>query len=275
MLISHLLANTKHIRVGSGGIMLQHYSPYKVAENFNVLASLAPGRVDLGIGRGPGGLPRSTRALQQDFGSESRNFRDKLIDLELLLSNTLSQDHPLYGVQAQPIPPQPAGLFLLGTTPDSAEMAAELGMPYVFALFLNSDESVMYQAVGAYQRAFDAGKGRQPETMLALPIIVADTDDEAAQLAAEIKVVRIRLESGRTFSVTSVEAAEEFGRQAQEPLTYEVLEANVVNGSLETVTQRIHKIQRRCGVAEIIAVTYIQDFEKRLHSYEMLSSLIK
>ena len=82
VLIAHLLAKTTRIRVGSGGVMLQHYSPYKVAENFNVLASLAPGRVDLGIGRGPGGLPRSTRALQQGLGNRGQPFAEKLLELE-------------------------------------------------------------------------------------------------------------------------------------------------------------------------------------------------
>ena len=138
--MSHLLANTNRIRIGSGGVMLQHYSPYKVAENFNVLASLAPGRVDLGIGRGPGGLPRSTRALQQEFAAESMPFREKLIELGQLIRDDLEETHRLYGLQAKPVPSHPADIILLGTTVSSAEMAAEFGIPYVFALFLNSDD---------------------------------------------------------------------------------------------------------------------------------------
>ena len=98
VLMSHLLANTNRIRIGSGGVMLQHYSPYKVAENFNVLASLAPGRVDLGIGRGPGGLPRTTRALQQEFAAEAMPFREKLVELGQLLRNDLGETHQLYGL---------------------------------------------------------------------------------------------------------------------------------------------------------------------------------
>ena len=89
VLVAHLLAKTTRIRVGSGGVMLQHYSPYKVAENFNVLASLAPGRVDLGIGRGPGGLPRTTRALQQEMGHEPKPLAEKLLELEQFLHNRL------------------------------------------------------------------------------------------------------------------------------------------------------------------------------------------
>ena len=271
VLVSHILAKTDRIRVGSGGVMLQHYSPYKVAENFNVLASLAPGRVDLGIGRGPGGLPQTTRALQSEATQASKPFLEKLLDLEKLLNNRLEEAHPLHGLRVSPAPPQAANLFLLGTTPSSGEMAGSVGMPYIFALFLNSDESVMWEAVKTYRSAFDGANGAQPHAMLALPVIVADSDDEAAGYASEINVVRILLESGKTFTVFSVEAAEDFGRQSGEKFTYDVLQSNVINGSLETVRNRLCGIQSEYQVDEIFVVTAINDFQKRLHSYELLS----
>ncbi len=271
VLVSHLLAKTTRIRIGSGGVMLQHYSPYKVAENFNVLASLAPGRVDLGIGGGPGGMPRSTKALQQENGQDTMPVPEKLLELKRFLHNRLEENHPLYGLQASPVPAQPADLYLLGTTPSSAEQAAELGMPYVFALFLNHDESVMHEAVETYRNRFDITKSTQPRAMLALPVIVADTDQEAAGYASDVIVVRVRLDSGRTFTVTSVEAAEEFGKQSQERFTYEVQESNVVHGSLETARQKLRDIQSKYQVDEVFIVTAIRDFQKRLHSYELLS----
>ena len=279
VLISHLLAHTSRIRLGSGGVMLQHYSPYKVAENFNLLACLAPGRIDLGIGRGPGGLPKSTAALQSEFGAVGgKPFQEKLKDLQQLLGNQLEADHPRYGVPAKPLPDQPARLFLLGTTTSSAEMAAALRIPYVFALFLNSDEAVMYDAVSTYRRCFPSAPGLAPETILALPIIVADTDAEAAALASDIQVVRIKLASGRTFTVGSLEAAEEFGRQAQEDLIVTVLDANVVHGSPATVQAKLARIQDRIeggrGVSEVFAVTAVKDFAQRFRSFELLSRLI-
>jgi len=191
VLISHLLAKTTRIRVGAGGVMLQHYSPYKVAENFNVLASLAPGRVDLGIGSGPGGLPQSTRALQQEMGPGTTPLPDKLLDLDRFLHNKLEGSHPFYGLKVSPAPPQPADLYLLGTTPSSAELAASLGMPYVFALFLNHDEAVMHEAIETYRSRFDATNGAGPDMnmMLALPVMAADTDDEAERYASQITPV--------------------------------------------------------------------------------------
>ena len=276
VLVSHLLAKTDRIRVGSGGVMLQHYSPFKVAENFNVLASLAPGRVDLGIGRGPGGLPQSTAALRSDSRPPdategAKPFLEKVLDLEKFLHNRLEETHPHHGLRVSPTPPQAPNLFLLGTTPSSGEMAGSLGMPYIFALFLNSDESVMWEAVKTYRSGFNGKNGAQPRAMLALPVIVADSDDEAAGYASEIHVVRILLESGRSFTVFSVEAAEEFGSQSGESFTYDVLPSNVINGSPNTVRERLCGIQSEYQVDEIFVVTTINDFQKRLHSYELLS----
>ncbi len=269
VLISHLLAKTSRIRVGSGGVMLQHYSPYKVAENFNVLASLAPGRVDLGIGRGPGGMPQSTKALKPIDG-DVRPFPDKLVELAQFLHNQLDERHPLYGLQTTPATAQPADLFLLGTTTESAGLAAKLGMPYVFALFLNSDEQVMAESVDIYQRQFDATQGTQPQTMLALPIMVADTDEEARELASAVQVVRVRLESGRSYMLGTVEAAETFGQQSGETYTINVQKAIVIHGSPETVRKKLEEVQSRYQADEIIAVTMMPDFQKRLYSYELL-----
>ena len=281
VLISHLLAKTSRIRVGSGGVMLQHYSPYKVAENFGVLASLAPGRVDLGIGRGPGGLPQSTMALQQAKAGD-RSIGDKIMELRRFLGcqGGLEESHPLHGLKASPQAPEPPDLFLLGTSASSAEMAADLGMPYVFALFLNSDQDEMAKAMKTYHRMFDerfnpSGLG-QKRAMLALPVVVAESDREAAGYAAEIKVIRISLESGRTLTTGTLEAAEDFGKQSGEKFEIQVHNAPVIHGSPELALKRLFEVQELHKVEEIVVVTAINNFQKRLRSYELLSQeLIK
>ena len=153
-------------------------------------------------------------------------------------------------------------------------MAAELAMPYVFALFLNNDEAEMAEAVRRYQSGFDHGNGIQPRTMLALPIIVADTEEEAAGHAAKIQVVRITLDSGRTLTVGSVEAGEEFGRQSGEGYKITVRQAGVVHGVPESVRRQLLEVRRKYDAEEIIAVTAIDSFEKRLRSFELLGGLI-
>ena len=273
VLISHLLAKTSTIKVGSGGVMLQHYSPYKVAENFNVLATLAPGRVDLGIGGGPGGLPKSTSALQQAPSANRDSLSQKMVQLSQFLNDNLSPDSNLYGLQASPLPPNPADIFMLGTTANSAELAAELGLPYVFALFLNNDEKVMSESLGNYRSKFKSSSDNESQVMLALPVVVADTEKEAALLASGIKVVRIELKDGRSFTVRSEEAAHEFGRQVNEEYIVTVQPPAVLHGSKKTIEQKLNDVSHHYDVDEFVIVTAIGDFNKRLTSYKLLAEV--
>lgn len=270
VLISHLLAHTTRIRLGSGGVMLQHYSPYKVAESFHVLASLAPGRVDLGIGRAPGGLPLSTRALQQEGGS-TRSLEEKLVELEKFLHNNLEPEHPLYGLKAIPNPSQPADLYLLGTSVASAELAAQRGVPYVFAQFINSDEAVSLEAITTYRERFVPRAITTPQAILALSVIVSDTDENARKLANENEFVKINLASGKTITVNSLKKAEEYGKHTSEPYTIEVKEPNIIAGSKETVRKRLLEIQQTYQVEEVVIITPVKDFQKRVTSYELLA----
>lgn len=269
VLIAYLLAKTERIRIGSGGIMLQHYSPYKVAENFNVLASLASGRVDLGVGRTPGGFPLSIRALQQGI-SNPASLTEKLVELEQFIHNRLDEGHPLVGLVASPVAPHPAEMYLLGSSVASAELAARRGYSYVFAQFINNDESVAIQAFDTYRNLFNSENSPGPEAILAVPVIVAKTDEEAKRLADDYKIVRIHLESGRTITVSSVEHAEEYGRQAEEAFTIEILQAYVIHGSSETVRKHLLEKQQKYGVDEFIIIASIKDAEKRIRSFELL-----
>ncbi|MBP1992213.1 LLM class flavin-dependent oxidoreductase [Paenibacillus eucommiae] len=269
VLIAHLLAKTAKIRVGSGGIMLQHYSPYKVAENFNLLASLAPGRIDLGVGRAPGGLPRSTQALQKGNRDET-SLTDKIIELEKFVHNNLEEDHPLAGLRASPVAEQPADIYILGTSVGSAEIAAQLGLPYVFSQFINSDPDVAANAFDAYRNQFNRDKGGSPQLILALAVIVADTDEEAKELAGTTKLVKIHLQSGKILTLGSVEQAEEYGRQSNEAYTIEVQEPEIAKGSKATVRQKLLDYQQKYAIDEFIVTTTVKDFAKRLRSFELL-----
>ncbi|MCA0756000.1 LLM class flavin-dependent oxidoreductase [Paenibacillus sp. N4] len=269
VLIAYLLAQTNTIRIGSGGVMLQHYSPYKVAENFNVLATLAPGRVELGIGRAPGGLPRSTKALQKGV-AEQATLEEKLTELEQLLHGPAGLEHPLVGLQASPIPVQPADVYLLGTSVSSAELAASKGYPYAFALFINNDPETARKAIDTYRSRFNREHGREPKTILALSVIAADTEEEAAKLAGQFKSVRVTLASGKTVNVGSLEQAEEFARQAGEAFTAEEREADITKGTKEQVRKRLLEIKEHYGADEFIFTTIVPDFGKRLRSFELL-----
>lgn len=270
VMISYLLAKTSRIRIGSGGVMLQHYSPYKVAENFHVLASLAPGRVDLGIGRAPGGLPRSTQALQKNTINPP-SLTDKIVELRRYLAGEREEEGAFAGLQATPLPPLAPVLHLLGSSGSSGELAASLGLPYVFSLFIGGDEQAAIEAVRQYRTSFRYSMGAKPQIMLALSAIVAETDEEAQGLIPPQKLVKVYLASGRTVTVSTVEQAEEFGCQAGEPYTIEEKEPLIMAGSKKNVRAKLLALQETTGVEEFIVTTNVTPFEKRVRSYELLS----
>lgn len=274
VLISHLLARTEKIRIGSGGIMLQHYSPYKVAENFNVLATLAPGRVDLGIGRAPGGLPRSTKALQKGV-TEQDTLAEKLSELEQYLHGEAGAGHPLEGLQANPLPVQPADVYLLGTSISSAKLAADRGYPYAFALFINNDPEAAKAAFDIYREHFNKDSGRTPKAILALSVIVSDTEEEAITFGGLAKSIRVTLASGQTLNVGSLEQAEEYARQSGETYTVEVREVDIIKGTKESVSKRLLEVRDLYRVDELIFTTIVPDFAKRVRSFELLKEIFE
>ncbi|GAB6988121.1 LLM class flavin-dependent oxidoreductase [Paenibacillus pini] len=273
VLISYLLARTHTIRIGSGGVMLQHYSPYKVAENFNVLSSLAPGRVDLGIGRAPGGLPRSTQALQRGV-TEPTTLTEKIIELEKYVHNRLEKDHPLIGLKAGPIPQAPPELYVLGASVGSAEIAAELGLPYVFSLFINGDEEVALEAIRVYRSGFNSSHGTYPQAILGLAVIVAETEEEAVELVGPQRLVKVHLGGGKTLTLGTLEQAEEFAKQTNESYTIEEKELEITKGTKETVRRKLIALQEASGVDEFIVTSNIQSFNKRIRSFELLSEAL-
>ena len=180
LLIAWILGQTTRLRVGSGGVMLQHYSPYKVAENFNVLAALAPGRVDLGVGKAPGGLPLSTRALQQGLNQQEKgSFAEQLAQLD----RWIRPEHQSHeeAVRATPLPPLPAEGFLLGASIDSALLAAGLGWHFVFAAHLNGDPELLREVVSTWR------KNSARDVIVAVQAIVAPTQAEAKPWRRRLK----------------------------------------------------------------------------------------
>lgn len=266
VLISYLLAQTKSIRVGSGGVMLQHYSPYKVVENFHVLSNLAPGRVDLGIGKAPGGLPLSTRALQYGTVNEGTDFEERLSFLQKLIENSIENTHPLAGIEATPIPRQKPLTFLLGASIGSAQLAADLKIAYVFARFINSDDTVLEEAARIYQSRYPDGSFK-----VAVSTIAAPTQQEAELLSADQKIVKVHLHSGRSVTVQTKEQAVLFGEQSGVAYKIEEHNANIIAGTPTYVKEVLNKMHQKYGVDEFILHTPILKETERFRSFKLLS----
>ncbi|HUR79854.1 MAG TPA: LLM class flavin-dependent oxidoreductase, partial [Thermoanaerobaculia bacterium] len=187
-LLGPMAMRTSRIRIGSGGVMLPHYSPLKVAETFSMLAAFAPGRVDLGIGRAAGTDPVTTFALQRDRRQAGPDdFPAQLFELLGYLDGTLPADHPFARLAALPGKPELPEPWLLGSSPQSAIWAAELGLPYAFADFIAPYNS---QIVKDYRRRFEPSQhAEKPRVIVAVWAICAETDEEARRIASSARMM--------------------------------------------------------------------------------------
>src|SRR3954468_16649462 len=211
-LIGPIAAATQRIRVGSGGVMLPHYSPLKVAETFSVLSALFPGRIDLGIGRAPGTDARTTFALQRDrTRAMPDDFPDQLSELIAYLEDDLPQEHPFKSLGALPGRPGSPDLWLLGSSPQSALWAAQLGIGYSFADFINPGGAEIAEL---YRSKFARGE-RLPEPRMSVAVwaIAAETDEEAQRLASSSRMSMLMMRQGRLIPVPPVDKAVRFLEQ--------------------------------------------------------------
>ncbi|MGQ8704924.1 LLM class flavin-dependent oxidoreductase [Serratia sp. TSA_198.1] len=263
VLIAYLLGQTSRIRIGSGGVMLQHYSAYKVAENFNLLATLAPGRVDLGVGKAPGGLPLSTQALQAAHDQQHKpDFPQQLAQLNAYLN-----DDAQPGLSATPQPEQSAQRFLLGASSESAQLAAEHGWAFVFAAQLNGNPDDIQRALTHYS-AQSGGR----KALLAVAAIVADTAAQAKELAAGIQQYRVHVAGGQSVTVGSLEQAESFVQQAgATDYRIEPRESHILLGTAQQVRRQLDQLHQQYGVEEFVIDTPVSQPAARLASLQLLA----
>jgi luciferase family oxidoreductase group 1 len=270
-LIGPIAAATSAIRVGSGGVMLPHYSPLKVAETFTLLAGLFPGRIDLGLGRASGTDPLTTFALQRDRRQASPDdFPQQLAELLAYLDDSLPDDHPfqrlagtLPGLPERPVP------WLLGSSEQSGIWAAQLGLPYAFADFINPHGA---QITASYRAAFTPTPG-QPlaRTAVAVWALCAPSDEEAEYLVSSSRMSMRMLRRGQLIAVPSPERAVEFlAREPRRPQDGS-RSRRVIIGTPEKVRAGIEEVATEYGADEVIVVTITYDHAARRRSYELIA----
>lgn len=265
VLIAWIVGQTSRIRVGSGGVMLQHYSPYKVAENFNLLSSLAPGRIDLGVGKAPGGLPLSTQALQQGFSLAAKStFDEQLTQLDSWLS--LNDPAEEEGIRATPLPAQRPDGFLLGASLQSARLAASLDWNFVFAAHLNGDKTLLRDVLNDWRA------NSRRDVLVAVQAIVAQDAERADELAGQVEIWGVELENGQRVSVASEQQAHSFARQSGSLLrSLTRREPSLLKGTPETVRKGLQALHEAYGIDEFIIDTPIAEGAERLASLRLLA----
>ncbi len=273
-LIGPIAATTSHIRVGSGGVMLPHYSPFKVAETFSILASLAPGRVDLGLGRAAGTDPLTTFALQRDRRQASPDdFPQQLAELLAYFEDDLPDDHPFHRLGAS-LPGRPGlpVVWLLGSSPQSAIWAAQLGLRYAFADFINPGGA---EIAATYRQGFEPARDLSaPMTAVAAWVLCADSDEEAQYLSSSSRMAMTLLRRGQLIPVPPPETAVEFLAREGKPTTGAIPGRRAIIGSPETVRAGIEALAGDYGADEVIVVTITHDHEARRRSYELIAEAI-
>ncbi|MEK4361784.1 MsnO8 family LLM class oxidoreductase [Paenibacillus sp. FSL M8-0212] len=266
VLLSHIGARTTTIQLGSGAVLLPHYSPLKVAESFRLLAALYPGRIELGLGRAPGGGPHATMALSGNYLQHVSKLPESLAALtELLEDRYMYEDHP---VTARPIPKLPLSLWMLGTNVKSAEFAARFGMGYVFGQFMSDADGT--EAVRRYREGFiPSATMKEPEVMVAVSVLCAESETDALDWSRDM-AERRKLDgeerstepnsSGIAVSNTSDEAVSDQNESVRH-----------YAGTPEQVWARLQQVSRRLDTERMLLVTAGPDYERRLDSYRLLA----
>ena len=274
MLIGQIAAQTETIRVGSGGVMLSHYSSLKVAENISLLNSLYPGRIDLGIGRAPGSDQVTASALAYpSHPKEIRYFPQQIHDLLGFLSNTLEDDHPFSSIQISPsISETSPAVWLLGSRYDSAMMAAQMGLPFAYAHFFGSGSQEGPAIVEGYRRNFQPSDNlSEPLVNVGIHVLCADTEKEALKLASSRNLARLKSITGRAQGIPSVEDALNFSYRTDELAFMEQYSRNCVDGDPQQVKQGLHDLAERYQTSDLSIVTICYAYEDRLRSYQLIA----
>ena len=270
VMLARLGSVTKRIRIGSGGIMLPYYSPFKVAEQFLMLEALFPNRVDLGVGRAPGGDMRTAQAVAAGDYNRGELFPQQVADLVALMSGTLPSDHLAHGVLLQPQVETRPQLWVLGSSDFGGMLAAQLGIRFSFAHFINAHFG--HAVAHAYRERFKPGHEQKPYLAAAVFVICADTEQQAADLEKAVDLRRVQMAYGLNERVPSIAQglAQEYGEREQ--LIIDREKPRSIIGTPESVTQRLHALQEQFDADELIVLSVTGSYRARLRSYELLAN---
>ncbi|PLS14607.1 LLM class flavin-dependent oxidoreductase [Bacillus sp. M6-12] len=271
VMLGYIGANTDKIRIGSGAVLLPHYKPYKVAESFNLLATLFPGRIDIGIGRAPGGSAEASLALSENYLEKVRKMPESVKELLQFLHNDFPDSHMFSKVAASPMPAVPPEPWILGTSEKSSLLAAENGAAYAFGHFMS--EKAGPEIMKNYKLSFQ-GKGRlaRPKSIVAASVICAETTERAEEIALSGQLWQLQLAKGEgNQGVPSIQAAKEYSYSIEEKNTMESMKQKMVIGNPHEVKQKLVELQKQYQADEIMVITITHRFEDRANSYRLIA----
>ncbi|SDR96476.1 luciferase family oxidoreductase, group 1 [Polaribacter sp. KT25b] len=270
ILVGYVAAGTQTIRIGSGGIMLPNHSPLIIAEQFGTLATLYPNRIDLGLGRAPGTDRETAQAIRSDFMQAAQSFPKEVDKIQ----RYFSADNSSSKVRATVAEGVEVPIYILGSSTDSAHLAAKKGLPYAFASHFAT--TYLKDALAIYRKEFKSSKELQkPYVMAGVNIIVADTDEEAQSLSTSLIRMIVGIFTGKRDKVQPpIPMNDELREVMQNPQVHQMLKYSFI-GSKATVKAKVKEFIAETDVDELIAVTNIYDGKARVHSYKLFAEIMK
>jgi luciferase family oxidoreductase group 1 len=267
ILLARLGAETRRIRVGTGGVLLPYYSAFRTAESFRMLEALYPGRIDLGIGRAPGGDARTAQAVGGGRRPDAERFPEQVWELVGHLEGTLPADHPSRRVRLQPEVETAPQVWLLGSSDFSGALAAELGLRFAFAHFINAKGG---EAVTRFYRDNFRKAKHDAAVIVCTFLICGETDDEAERLAACIDLRRLHMALNIDSPVPTAEEAARHVYSAEERHYVMSQRARAIIGGPQKCRRELEEMAARYGADEAMVLTITGDYASRLRSYELL-----
>ena len=271
VLMAAIAATTSRIRIGSAGVMLPHYSALKVAEQFRVLEAIAPGRIDLGVGRAPGSDMRTAYALNP-HADAANEFPQQVQDLQAWVGGKpLQEGHPFAAIRAHPMGPTTPEMWILGSSDYGAQLAAHFGLPYAYAYFF-SDGRGVEQALDLYRRHYRPSERHpQPQATICVWALAADSEAEAWRLFKTREFWRVGFEQGIRKPLVTPEEADAWPCSDAERATIEALRRKAFVGTADVLRERLTGLATRLGLDELVIVTWTHDAVPRHRSYELLA----
>lgn len=270
IMLSTIGAHTNTIRLGAGAVLLPYYKPFRVAETYNLLATLFPNRIDLGLGRAPGGSAEVSLALVDNYLAQVRKYPEQVHELLNYIYNTDEEASTNFKISPTPIPNNPPHVWMLGTSERSAHLAAKDGMPYAFGHFMSHDNGI--SIVNDYREQFRMNDQQpEPEVIIALSVICAETNEKAEQIAQSYLLWQLRQDQPTTDrAIPSLSEVESYYFTTEEQEKIQKLKKQMIIGDPQTVKAKLLDIQQQYDADELMIVTITHDEIDKFNSYKLI-----
>lgn len=270
ILISHIASQTNSIRIGSGGVLLPQYSPFKVAENFKLLETLYPNRIDLGVGRSPGGSPATRLALTDSIRRSLNEFPRQLTDLQGYMEDTIPESHPYHNVRAYPESKTLPELWVLGVTHRGARVAAEKGTAFTYGHFINPHNGL--RALQTYRENFQPSNTvKTPKSNVCIFVICAPTQEKAEEIAISQDLWLLAVEKGFDTHILPVNEARNRKLTKKDKERIEENRRRVIIGTPGKVHEEIVRLSDYYQTDEFMIINNTYSFQEKLLTYTLLA----